>query len=78
MQISTMIASLCGMENVSVVSKATPMVAVRPGSAPMTMPRNVAQITLKSVCGFMKPTKAAPSRPRLSNITQPFFQGSRT
>ena len=36
------------MENVSVVSNATPMVAVRPGSAPMTMPRKVAQITLKS------------------------------
>jgi hypothetical protein len=68
MQISTMIASLCGMVKVSVVSKATPMVAVRPGRAPMTMPRKVAHITLKSVCGFMNPTKAPPSWPRLSSI----------
>ena len=57
MHTSTMIASVCGIVKVSVVIKATPMVAVRPGSAPMTMPRNVAHSTVNSTPGDMKPAE---------------------
>ena len=68
---------MCGIVNVSVVIKATPMVAVRPGSAPMTMPRKVAHSTVKSMPGDMKPQNAPPNCPRLSNIGG-IRQGRRT
>ena len=45
------------MVKVSVVISATPMVAVSPGSAPMTMPRNVAHTTLNRVSGVMRSMK---------------------
>ena len=61
-------AWVCGIENVSVVIRATPMVAVRPGSAPMTMPRKVAHSTVKSTPGVMKPANALPKFARLSSI----------
>src|SRR5215216_4352320 len=59
------------MVNVNVVISATPIVAVRPGNAPITMPRNVAHKTLKIVHGVMKPRKATPNWPRLSNMRDP-------
>ncbi len=77
MHTSTRMASVCGMVKVSVVIRATPMVAVRPGSAPMTMPRNVAHNTVKSTPGDMKPKSAAPNCPKLSNILED-RQGRRT
>ena len=57
-----------GIVNVSVVIRATPMVAVRPGRAPMTMPRKVAQSTVNSTPGDMKPANALPKFARLSSI----------
>src|SRR5262245_17202814 len=68
MQTSTRIASVCGMVKVSVVISATPMVAVSPGRAPITMPRNVAHRTVKMVLGVRNPAKAAPNWPRLSSM----------
>ena len=53
----------------SVVKSATPMVAVRPGSAPITMPTKVAQHTLNSVSKFAKTAKALARWERPSGMT---------
>src|SRR6476646_6035661 len=70
MQTSTRIACSCDIVKVRVVMSATPIVAVRPGRAPMTMPRKVAQTALKMDEGVSRPAKANPNSRRLSNINR--------
>src|SRR5918998_6163022 len=71
MHTSTRIACSCAIVKVRVVMSATPIVAVRPGRAPITMPRKVAQTALKMDPGVSRPAKAVPNSRRLSNIKRP-------
>jgi hypothetical protein len=53
--------------------RAIPMVAVRPGSAPMRMPRRVDQAIWNRASGVMKPAMALINRARLSINTLMLF-----
>src|SRR5919106_3802964 len=70
MQIRTRIAVSVGSLKVSVVSSATPMVAVRPGSAPTMIPSSVAQATCNSESRVVRRTKASPSWARSMSLRQ--------
>ena len=61
MQIRVMIALLASILNVRVVSSATPMVAVRPGSMPMMMPSQVLHTTESRMSHCRKPSRASPN-----------------
>jgi hypothetical protein len=65
MQTRTRIACSCGIVKVSVVMSATPIVAVSPGNAPMTMPRSVAQKTLRMPQPLRRCARAPPNCSRL-------------
>src|SRR4030042_3268803 len=60
-QTRVMIALLAAILNVRVVSSATPMVAVRPGSIPMMMPSPVLHTTESSMSHLRKPSRASPN-----------------
>ncbi len=64
MQISTSSACDDGSFSVSVVIKATPMVAVRPGSAPITTPTSVEASTMKIDSSVMKLASECPKANR--------------
>jgi hypothetical protein len=64
-QMRIRIASFASILKVRVVRRATPMVAVRPGSIPIMIPSWVAQRALKILRKFKNPNTAVP------NISRP-------
>src|SRR4030042_4555000 len=77
----TRMARPAGSLYVNVVIRAIPMVAVRPGRAPMMIPRRVDQAIWKSANGVINPAMALRNLARLSISTVILYskhQGSDT